>query len=498
MEIKKLENSSVKLTLTLEAAKIEAEYSKSIKDYAKKLTMKGFRPGKAPASLVESKYGDAIREEITFKLMEDNLTESYKDMDVKDRPLPYSTPELQDEESLMPFKPNTDITYSVIYDVLPEVKLPEYKGLSLEYEKINVTDEEVNAEIEKLRQQNAMVISKNGEIAEGDIVTMDYAELDADGNDVASTKRDDFTFTVGSSYNFYKIDKEVCGLKKGDETVIEKTYGDDSGMGTDYLGKTVKIRVTIKEVKVKDVPELDDEFAQDIKDEYKTVADLLKDTKKQLEEKAEEANKNMKLEAALNAISEKTEIAVPKSMLEAQLEEDWRNFISRFGMGEEEVVKIMAANGGSKEQFLDTRKEECERNIKMQLILDTVKDEQKFEASEDEIAEELKKYGDNITSENPNYDAFKAYAEDDIKFAKAKDFLIDNNTFKAAKKAAKEEAKADEPKAEKKPAAKKTTTAAKTTTAKTTAAKSTTAKTTTAKTTAAKKPAAKKEETKEN
>ena len=109
MEIKKLENSSVQLTLTLGAAAIEEDYSKTIKDYAKKLTLKGFRPGKAPLSLIESKYGDAIREEVTFRLMEKNLTDSYKDMDVKDRPLPYSTPELQNEESLLPFKPNTDV-----------------------------------------------------------------------------------------------------------------------------------------------------------------------------------------------------------------------------------------------------------------------------------------------------------------------------------------------------------------------------------------------------
>ena len=201
MEIKKLENSSVELTLTLSAAKIEEDYSKTIKDYAKKLTLKGFRPGKAPVSLIESKYGDAIREEVTFRLMEENLKDSYKDMDSKDRPLPYSTPELQNEEALLPFKPNTDVTYSVIYDVIPEVKLPEYKGLEIEYPARKITDEDVNAEIERLREQNAMIISKNGAIAEGDIVTIDYAELDENGNEMAANKRDDFSFSISTSLN---------------------------------------------------------------------------------------------------------------------------------------------------------------------------------------------------------------------------------------------------------------------------------------------------------
>ena len=443
MEIKKLENSSVELTLTLSAATIEEDYSKTIKDYAKKLTLKGFRPGKAPVALVESKYGEAIREEVTFRLMEKNLTDSYKDMDAKDRPLPYSTPELQNEEALMPFKPNTDVTYSVIYDVLPEVKLPEYKGLEIEYPAREITDADVDAEIERLRQQNAMVITKKGEIAEGDIVTIDYAELDAEGKDMEANKRDDFTFTVGSSYNFYKLDKDIIGMKKGDETVIEKTYGDDSGMGTDYLGKTVKIRVAIKEVKVKEVPELDDDFAQDVKDEYKTVDDLVKATRKQLEEGAEEGNRAAKLDAVVNALLEKTEIAVPKSMVEAQLESDWQNFISRFGMSEEEVLKIMGAQGGGKEQFLETRRADTLKNVKAQLIIEQVKEEQKYEPTEEEIAEELKNYGEDITKDSPNYESMKIYAEDDIKFRKARDFLLENNTFKAAAPKAEAEEKKD-------------------------------------------------------
>ena len=443
MEIKKLENSSVQLTLTLGAAAIEEDYSKTIKDYAKKLTLKGFRPGKAPLSLIESKYGDAIREEVTFRLMEKNLTDSYKDMDAKDRPLPYSTPELQNEDALLPFKPNTDVTYSVIYDVLPEVKLPEYKGLEIEYEAKKVTDKEVDEEIERLRQQNAMVITKNGAVADGDIVTVDYVELDADGKEIESTKRDDFTFTVGSSYNFYKLDKDIIGMKKGDTSVIEKTYGDDSGMGTDYLGKTVKINVTIKEVKVKEVPELDDDFAQDVKDEYKTVADLVKATKKQLEEEAENQNKGAKLDAIVKALLEKTEIAVPKSMVEAQLESDWQNFISRFGMSEADVIKFMGAQGGSKEQFLDSRRADTLQNIKGQLIIEQVKEEQKYEPTEEEIAAELKNYGEDITKDSPNYESMKIYAEDDIKFRKARDFLLENNTFKGVEPKAEDEEKKD-------------------------------------------------------
>ncbi len=445
MEIKKLENSSVELTLTLEAKKIEDEYSKQLNDYAKKLTMKGFRPGKAPVSLIEKKYGDAIREEVTFKLMEENLKDSYKDIDEKDRPLPYSTPVLQNEEALLPFKPNTDVTYSVIYDVLPEVKLPEYTGLEIECVQVKVTEEEVNAEIEKLRQQNAMVIAKNGPIAEGDIVTMDYAELDADGNPIESTKRDDFTFTVGSSYNFYKLDTDIIGLEKGAEKVIEKTYGDDSGMGTDYLGKTVKIKVAIKEVKFRDLPDVDDEFAQDVKEEYKTVKDLTDATRKELEKRAEEENSAVKLESALDAILAKTEIALPQSMVEAELEQQWNDFVKRFGgVPEAEIVKYLTANGGGKEQFLDTRRASVEHTLKSQLVLEQIKKDQNLAASDEEIEAEIKKFDEKLDKENPNYEVYKMYAQDSVLFEKAKNYILENNTFKAVEKKAEEAKSAEE------------------------------------------------------
>lgn len=441
MEIKKLENSSVELTLELKAAAIEEAYSKQLKDYAKKLTLKGFRPGKAPVSLVESKFGKEIREEVTFKLMEDNLDASYKDMDEKDRPLPYSTPVLQNEDKLLPFQPNTDIKYSVVYDVMPEFELPKYTGLELEAVNEKVTAKEVDAEIEKLRQQNAMIIAKKGAVEKSDIVTMDYVELDAEGKEVESTKRNDFTFTVGSSYNFYKLDDDILGMKAGDTKVIEKTYGDDSGMGSDYLGKTVKISVTIKEVKTKDVPALDDEFAQDVKDSYKTLKDLKDDTKKQLQEKADVRNKSHKLDAILAKLAEETKIDLPHSMIQTQLEQEWRNFAQRFGMNEEEVEKLMAANGSSKSAFLDTRKNDVEQEIKRQLILDKISNTQKFEVSDEEIVNKLKEYDPELKEDHPNYDLMKSYMKDDMLFQKAQDYLVENNTFKETKEKKADEAK---------------------------------------------------------
>ena len=121
-------------------------------------------------------------------------------------------------------------------------------------------------------------------------------------------------------------------------------------------------------------------------------------------------------------------------MIEAQLEQDWRNLVQRFGMSEEEVEKFMKANGGGKQEFMDARRNSTEHNIKVQLILDTIKEEQNFTVTDDELDAEIKKYAQDITKDNPNYDAFKMYAEDDIKFAKARDYILENNSFKSVVK----------------------------------------------------------------
>ncbi|MGI6437383.1 MAG: trigger factor [Sphaerochaeta sp.] len=136
-------------------------------------------------------------------------------MKTRYKPLPYSIPHLVDEENLTPFEAEKDLTFSVKYDVMPNVVLPAYKGLMISYPKVTLPKEAVDAEIEKLRQQNAMTIEKKGKAADGDIVTVDYVEVAEDGSEVEETSREDFVFTLGSGSNFYEIDKDIRGNGSG-------------------------------------------------------------------------------------------------------------------------------------------------------------------------------------------------------------------------------------------------------------------------------------------
>ncbi len=429
--VKELENSQAALTLTLDAASIEEAYSKRIQKYAKELTIPGFRKGKVPASVIERKFGDQIREESTFDTMEEALKEAYASLDKKDMPLVFSTPVLQDEEKLLPFKKDSDITFTVVYDVMPRFELPQYTGLEVDVPSIEITDADIDKEIERYREQNAIVRTKEGAAASGDVVTIDYAELDADGNDIASSKRDGFTFTLGSGYNFYKLDSDIEGMKAGDEKKVTKTYTEEDNV-PGYAGKTVTLRVKLDTLKSRELPAVDDDFAQDIKDEYKTVADLRAGIKEKFEKTASDAITREKEDAIMKKLAAEADFVVPESMIKAELDSRWRNFVRQMGVSEEQVEKFMQMQGSTKEAIQNEWRDDAISTIRTQLIMDRIREKENFEISDDELNAECEKQLKNVPDSEK--DSYKDMIKDEMQFAKVLPFLLEKNTFKDGEK----------------------------------------------------------------
>ncbi len=425
--IKELENSQAALTLTLDTASIEDAYSKRIQKYAKELQIPGFRKGKVPANVIERKFGEDIRTESTFDAMEDALKEAYKDLDEKDRPIAFSTPVLQDEEKLVPFKKDSDITFTVVYDVLPRFDLPQYTGLEVEVPSVEVTDADIEKEVERYREQNAVVKTKDGKAEKGDIVTVSYYEIGEDGNPIESTKREDFTFTLGTGYNFYKIDSEVEGMAKGDEKDIEKSYTEADNI-PGYAGKTVKLHVKVTEVKVRELPAVDDDLAQDIKEEYKTVDDLKKGIREDLEKRLENALKNEKSNLLLDKIIAEVSFPLPESMVQAQLDSQWRNFVRQSGLTEEQITKFMEMQGSTKESIQKDWREGTEKEIRTELILDKIREKENFEVDEEEFKKACDEQLKNIPEEDR--DSYKDMIRNEMQYAKVLPYLLENNTFK--------------------------------------------------------------------
>lgn len=425
--IKELENSSVALTVTVTAPTIENDYKAALQKYAATIQLKGFRKGKAPVSVLEGKFGKAIREESTFNTIEEALKEALQGVEDKHKPLSFSTPELQDEETLLPFQADTDITFTVTYDVMPTFELPAYKGLSVTYPKVAVSDEAVNAEIDKLRDQNAMVIDKQDAAAMGDIVTVDYVELDDQNNEVAGTERKEFVFTLGSTYNFYQIDSDLVGMKAGEEKTFSKTYAEDSTI-EGYAGKTITLKVAVSAVKFRDVPALDNDFAQDVKEEYKTVEDLVKATREKLQKALDAKLEQEKLNALSEELLKGTTIAVPASMIDLEIDQSWNRYVKQTGLSEEQILQFLQFQQKTKEDVTAPWREAAEKNLRIQLIMDKIKDTEKFTVDEEELNKALEEQLKDVTDESQR-EYYKAMIEDDMRFQKIAPFLQENNTF---------------------------------------------------------------------
>ena len=221
-EIKTLENSVVELSVTIEKDSLKKEYDELLKKYAKTAHIKGFRKGKVPPAILERKYSDSIRMESGYNLIEKCLEEVLKDAEKK--PLPYYTPKLVDEESFE-VDLEKDLDFKVTYETYPEITLGQYKEIEVELPEVKLTKEDEERELKKYQEQNAVVTEKQeGTVEKDNVVTVNYCEVDGDGNEIPGTSREDFTFTVGTGYNYYKFDDDIEGMAKDEEKIIEKEF----------------------------------------------------------------------------------------------------------------------------------------------------------------------------------------------------------------------------------------------------------------------------------
>lgn len=438
-EVQPLENSSVKLTVTVEKEAAQKQYTDLLGKYAKNAHVRGFRKGKVPPKILEQKYGEGIREEATVQLIEESLKTVFEE--IEEKPLPYSQPELADEKELGKIEDGQDFTFSVVYDIYPEVKLGAYEGFEIEVPDVKVAKADEDRELEKIREQNSMVVEKSegSRVEKDDIVTVDYIELDAEGNEQEESRRQDFVFTVGSEYNIYKFDDEILGMARGEEKIIEKSFPEDYDY-EDLKGKSVKVKVTIKVIKQKDIPELDDELAQDVSDSYETLEDLKKDIRKQLEDQLEKRLREKKSDAIFDNIIEGSEIPVPASMVQAELENSWHRFVQQSRMPEENLIQFLQMQGKDKGSLLEEWKPQAERSIKVQLILEKINEKEAPEVTDDEIDEELKKEAD---SSGQDFAELKEMFEknhllemvkNDLRNRKIIDLLIKKNKVKKGEK----------------------------------------------------------------
>lgn len=419
-QVSKLENSAVKLTATIAKDDVVNGYNENLKKYAKNISLPGFRKGHVPVKVLEQKYGESLKQEVLIDLVDQSLNQIFAEEESKDiRPLPYSQPRLEDDK-VPEFSTEKDLTFTVIYDVFPTVEVKEFSKIEVKEPQVSVTDKDVEEELKAIQERNAMVIDKkDGDPVEKDnIVTIDYSELNDDGSIVEGSKREGFVFTVGTGENIYKIDDEIIGMKKDESKEISKTYAKDDE-NEELAGKTKKISVTVKAIKVRNLPALDDDLAQDVNEKYKTLDDLKKDITRGLEAAKTRKVNELKSQSLIEQLVEKNPVVVPQSMINAEMENRFRMMAQQFQTTPQQLEKMIEASGQKKEDMLKQWTGDAEKMLKSRLIVEQLLQDKNITVTPEEVEAEYAKMAEDAGT---TVDAIKEQYKD----PRYKEYIIDD------------------------------------------------------------------------
>ena len=424
-EFTQLEKSAVKLTVTIEKKEVVDFYNSTVAKYVKNAQIPGFRKGHVPASVLERKYGDSLKADTLSELIDKSLGEIF-DNETENRPLPYAQPVL---ESLPELDTTKELVYSVTYDVFPKVEVKNFAGITIKEPQVTVSDEDLNDELKGMQERNAMVIDKkDGVVAKDDIVTINYSELDDEGKEIEGTTRQDFVFTVGTGENIYKIDDDIIGMKKDETKQITKKYAKNDP-DEELAGKTKKISVTVTAVKLRDIPALDDDFAQDCDEKYKTLDDMKADIKRNMETAKNRKLREIKNNSLLEQLVEKNPFEIPASMLAAELDGRWNMMAQQFQTTPEQLEKMITASGQTKESMLKEWTGDSEKMLKSRIIVDALIREKNISVTPEEIEAQYAKIaeegGMTVEEVKKHYEdpRAKEYIIDDVKENKLYDEL---------------------------------------------------------------------------
>lgn len=381
VQIEKLENSMAKLTIETSAEELEKALENAFQKNKNKISIPGFRKGKVPRQMIEKMYGPSIfyedaANELIPQEYEKALEECEEDI--------VSSPEI-DVTQIEKGKP---FIFTALVALKPEIKLGKYKGVKVEKADTEVTDEEVDAEINRERENNA----RNIEVTDRAVKDGDMTIIDFEGfvDDVAfeGGKGENYPLTIGSGAFIPGFEEQLVGAEIGKEVEVNVTFPEDY-QASELQGKAAVFKCTVKEIKEKELPELDDEFASEVS-EFDTLAEYKADVKDKLTEKKVKEAKEAKESAVIEAIVKDSDMEIPGPMLETQQRQMIDEFAQRMQMQGLSMEQYYQFTGATYDQMVEQVKPQAEARIKSRLVLEAIVKAEKIEVSEEEYEEELK------------------------------------------------------------------------------------------------------------
>ncbi len=421
VQVEKLEKSMAKLTIEVSVEDFEAAVNQAYQKSKGKIALPGFRKGKAPRAMIEKMYGPAVFFEDAANIV---IPDAYEAA-AKESELEIVAQPSIDVEQIEKGKP---FIFTATVAIKPEVTLGEYKGIEVEKKTAEVTEEELNAEIDRVRENNArMVTVEDRAVEDGDITTIDFEGF-VDGEPFEGGKGTDYPLTIGSHSFIDNFEEQLIGKNIGEEVEVNVTFPEQY-QAEELQGKPALFKVTVKEIKVKDLPELDDEFAQDVSD-FETMAEYKADLEKKLLENKEAALKREKEEDVVNKIVEGATMEIPEPMVDTQVRQMAQEFAQRIQSQGLSLQQYMQFTGLTPEKMTEEMKPQALKRIQSRLVLEAVVKAENIEATEEDIQKELENMASMYQMEADKLKELIGEEEQkqigmDIAVQKAVEFVVD-------------------------------------------------------------------------
>ena len=385
LQVEKLEKNMAKLTIEVSAEDLDKAMEKAYQKQKSRISLPGFRKGKAPRKMIESMYGKGVfMEDAVNSLVPQEYTKALGECDLEI----VSQPEI----NVTQMEPGKALIFTADVAVKPEVTLGDYKGVEVPKSEIAVTDEEVDAEVKKEQDKNARTVAVEDRAdANGDITTIDFEGF-VDGVAFEGGKGTDYALTLGSGTFIPGFEDQLVGANTGDHVEVKVTFPEEY-QAKELAGKEAVFQCDVKKIETKEVPELDDEFAKDVS-EFDTLAEYKEDVKKKLTEKKEKEARTAKENAAVDKAIENAQMDIPELMTKTecrQMMDDFSRRMQQQGLSMEQYFQF---TGQSMDKMMEDMKPQALKRIQTRLVLEKVAEAENIQPSEEEITEEIQKMAD--------------------------------------------------------------------------------------------------------
>ena len=425
IKIEKTENNNeLKLEFTIEAKKFDEGMKKVYAKSAKYFNIPGFRKGKAQMAIVEKQYGPEIFYEDTFnEVVPEEYERELKENNIE----AVSRPEIEVKQ----MGKGQDLIFTAVVQTKPEVKLGKYKGIELKKIEYNVTDEDIEHELGHMADRNSRLVTvEDRPVENGDITVIDFEGF-VDGVAFEGGKAENHELTIGSNTFIPGFEDQIIGMKTGEEKDINVKFPEEY-FSEELKGKDATFKVKLHEIKKKELPELNDDFAKDTSE-----FDTLEELKKSIKEKLEEENKNKAKyeteDAAIKAVSDATEVEIPSGMIETEIDNMVRDIETRLSYQGMKLDQYLEMMGKSMEDFRKEYEEQAKTSVKTRLTLEAIEKAEKIQPSDEEVDKKLKEmaamYGKKEDELALN-EQFMNYIKDSLKGEAVIKFIVDNAKIK--------------------------------------------------------------------